>query len=173
VIGWLIRPATASDAGDLLAMIRALADYERLSHLVVADETALTQALFGDRPAAEVLIAREAVQDGESVGFALFFHTFSTFLGRRGLWLEDLFVYPRFRGRGLGRDLLTAVARVARERDCGRLEWAVLDWNAPAISFYEGMGATLMPEWRLARVTGEALHRFGTSTPRSDLNTDA
>lgn len=154
-------------------MIRALADYERLTHLVVADEAKLTQALFGERPAAEALIAREAVQNGESAGFALFFHTFSTFLGRRGLWLEDLFVYPRFRGRGLGRELLTAVAQVARDRDCGRFEWAVLDWNAPAIRFYEAMGATLMPEWRLARVTGEALPCFGTTMPRTSPNSDA
>ncbi|MCC6195970.1 MAG: GNAT family N-acetyltransferase [Burkholderiales bacterium] len=144
-----------------MAMIRALADYERLSHLVTADEAGLAQSLFGERPAAEAMIARETAQDGEAAGFAIFFHTFSTFLGRRGLWLEDLFVYPRFRGRGLGRELLTAVAQIARDRGCGRFEWAVLDWNEPAVAFYEGMGATLLPEWRLARVTGQALAGFG------------
>ncbi len=142
-------------------MIRGLAEYERLTHLVVASEASLADALFGTRPAAEALIAREGGKSRRAAGFALFFHTFSTFLGRRGLWLEDLFVYPPFRGRGLGKRLLGAVADVARERGCGRLEWAVLDWNAPAIAFYEGMGATLMPEWRLARVTGEALEGFG------------
>jgi len=159
--GWVVRSARREDVGDLLAMIRALADYERLAHLVVTDEARLTEALFGERPAAEALIAREAAQNGAAAGFALFFHTFSTFLGRRGLWLEDLFVYPASRGRGLGRKLLSEVAAIARRRECGRLEWAVLDWNQPAIAFYEGMGATLMPEWRLARVTGGALARFG------------
>jgi len=161
---WVVRSAEREDVADLLAMIRALADYERLSHLVVADEARLADALFGERPAAEALIAREAAQKGAPAGFALFFHTFSTFLGRRGLWLEDLFVYPAFRGRGLGRRLLSEVAAVARHRECGRLEWAVLDWNQPAIAFYEGMGARLMPEWRLARVTGDALGRFGIDT---------
>jgi GNAT superfamily N-acetyltransferase len=159
---WSITPATRGDVTDLAAMIRGLAQYERLSHLVVASEASLADALFGARPAAEALIAREAGKSGEAAGFALFFHTFSTFLGRRGLWLEDLFVYPHLRRQGLGKRLLAAVADVARERGCGRLEWAVLDWNAPAIAFYEGMGATLMPEWRLARVTGDSLERFGT-----------
>ena len=158
---WSIRTAETRDVADLMAMIRGLADYERLSHLVVADETALAAALFGERPAAEVLIAHEAREFGAVAGFALFFPTFSTFLGRRGLWLEDLFVYPQFRGRGLGRELLAAVAALARERQCGRFEWAVLDWNESAITFYERMGATLMREWRLARVTGDALERFG------------
>jgi GNAT superfamily N-acetyltransferase len=162
---WSIAAATRADTADLLAMIRGLAEYERLSHLMVADETSLVDALFGERPAAEALIAREGKETGKPAGFALFFHTFSTFLGRRGLWLEDLFVYPHFRGRGLGKELLTALAHVARERRCGRFEWAVLDWNAPAIAFYEGMGASLLPEWRLARVTGDALERFGTSRP--------
>jgi len=158
---WTIAPAAREDVGDLATMIRALAEYERLGHLVVSDETSLTDALFGERPAAEAMIAREGDKSGNAVGFALFFHTFSTFLGRRGLWLEDLFVYPQFRGRGIGKRLLSEVAQVARARGCGRFEWAVLDWNAPAISFYEGMGATLLPEWRLARVTGDALERFG------------
>ena len=110
--------------------------------------------MFGERPAASALIAW---LDGEPAGFALFFPTFSTFLAKRGLWLEDLFVRPESRGRGIGKALITAVADVAHAQGCGRFEWAVLDWNAPAIGFYEGLGATLMPEWRLARVTGAAL----------------
>ncbi len=159
--GFSIVPATPGDVPDLLAMIRALADYEKLSHLVVADEAAVGEALFGTHPAAEALIARELGKNGTAVGFALFFHTFSTFLGRRGLWLEDLFVYPTHRGKGLGRDFLATMAGIARDRQCGRFEWAVLDWNAPAIGFYEAMGATLLPDWRIARVTGAALARFG------------
>ena len=158
---WSIQPATPADVGDLLAMIRALAEYERLAHLVVADERMLAASLFGERPAAEAIIARDEAQIRQAAGFALFFHTFSTFLARPGLWLEDLFVYPRFRGRGLGRALIARVGHIARERGCGRLEWSVLDWNADAIAFYEGLGATLMNEWKLARVTGDALQRFG------------
>ena len=158
---WSIQPATPADVGDLLAMIRALAEYERLAHLVVADERMLAASLFGERPAAEAIIARDEAQIRQAAGFALFFHTFSTFLARPGLWLEDLFVYPRFRGRGLGRALIARVGDIARERGCGRLEWSVLDWNADAIAFYEGLGATLMNEWKLARVTGDALQRFG------------
>jgi GNAT superfamily N-acetyltransferase len=158
---WSIEPATAADTGDLFAMIRGLAEYERLTDLLVGTEEMLAASLFGDRPAAEAIIAREGSQSGEAAGFALFFHTFSTFLGRRGLWLEDLFVYPRFRGRGIGRALISRVGAIARERGCGRFEWAVLDWNTDAIAFYEKLGATLMPEWRVARVTGDALERFG------------
>ena len=160
-MSWSIRPATAADVGDLHAMIRSLAEYERLTHLLVADEEMLAASLFGERPAAEAIIAREGSQSGDAAGFALFFHTFSTFLGRPGLWLEDLFVYPRLRGRGIGSALISRVGEIARERKCGRFEWAVLDWNTDAIGFYEGLGATLMPEWRLARVTGAALQRFG------------
>ena len=159
---WRIALARRDDTGDLMAMIRGLAQYERLEHLVVADEASLAANLFGESPAAEALIAREVGKSGRAVGFALFFHTFSTFLGRRGLWLEDLFVDPAARGRGLGKRLIGEVAAIARSRNCGRFEWAVLDWNAPAIAFYESMGATLLPEWRLARVTGDALRRFGT-----------
>jgi GNAT superfamily N-acetyltransferase len=149
-----IAPATPADVDDIHALIAGLADYERLSHLCTGTRDDLAEALFGARPAAEVLVARDA---GEVAGFALFFPTFSTFLARRGLWLEDLFVKPAMRGRGIGRALLAALAAIACERRCGRLEWAVLDWNAPAIGFYEGLGATLMPDWRLARVTGDAL----------------
>ena len=145
-------------------MIRALAEYEKLAHLCVGTEQDLQDALFGRAPAAEVLIARVG---GEPAGFALFFHTFSTFLARRGLWLEDLFVYPGHRGAGIGRALLQALAAIARERRCGRFEWAVLDWNTPAIAFYERLGATVMPDWRIVRVTGDALDRLaGTSSMR-------
>ena len=158
---WSIQPATAADVGDLYAMIRGLAEYERLTHLLVGTEEMLAASLFGERPCAEAIIAREDGQSREAAGFALFFHTFSTFLARPGLWLEDLFVYPRFRGRGIGHALISRVGAIARERGCGRFEWAVLDWNTDAIAFYENLGATLMPEWRLARVTGDALQRFG------------
>jgi GNAT superfamily N-acetyltransferase len=149
-----IAPAQPSDVPAIAAMIRALADYEKLAHLCVGTERELRDALFGARPDAEVLIARVR---GAPAGFALFFHTFSTFLARRGLWLEDLFVYPEHRGIGLGKALLRAVARIAIERRCGRFEWAVLDWNTPAIRFYETLGATVMPDWRIVRVTGAAL----------------
>jgi GNAT superfamily N-acetyltransferase len=159
--GYSIVPATPRDIPDLLQMIRALAEYEKLSHLVVASEASVGKALFGVHPAAEALIAREVGKNGTASGFALFLHTFSTFLGRRGLWLEDLFVYPAHRGKGLGRDLMATLAGIARERDCGRFEWAVLDWNVPAIAFYEAMGATLLADWRIVRVTGDALARFG------------
>jgi GNAT superfamily N-acetyltransferase len=153
--------ATPPDVPDLMRMIRALAEYERLAHLVVADESMLSSALFGTHPVVEALIVRETTEPRAAAGFALFFHTFSTFLGRRGLWLEDLFVEPAHRGRGIGRRLLAELAALARARGCGRFEWSVLDWNAPAIGFYEQMGATLLPDWRIARVTGEALARFG------------
>jgi GNAT superfamily N-acetyltransferase len=155
-----IAAAAAADLDDVHALIRALAEYEKLTELCTGSRDDLREALFGPRPAAEVLVARV---DGAVAGFALFFPTFSTFLARRGLWLEDLFVVPAMRGRGVGRALLAAVAGVARERRCGRFEWAVLDWNAPAIGFYESLGATLMPEWRLARVTGEGIERIASS----------
>ncbi|HXU52474.1 MAG TPA: GNAT family N-acetyltransferase [Casimicrobiaceae bacterium] len=158
-----IAPATPADLPDIHALIRALAEYEKLAAICTGTREALGEALFGAHPAADVLVARV---DGAVAGFALFFPTFSTFLAQRGLWLEDLFVVPAMRGRGVGRALLAAVAGVARERRCGRLEWAVLDWNAPAIGFYEGLGATLMPEWRLARVTGERIARIAASSLR-------
>jgi hypothetical protein len=138
-------------------MIEALADYENLRHLCVATEDGLRQSLFGPRPAAEVLLGWEGPAP---VAFALFFHNFSTFLGRKGLYLEDLFVRPDFRGRGYGRAVLVQLARIAVERGCGRFEWAVLDWNAPAIGFYESLGATVMPDWRISRVTGPALEKL-------------
>ncbi|MEO8754914.1 MAG: GNAT family N-acetyltransferase [Casimicrobiaceae bacterium] len=159
------RPATRADVPALLQMIRGLAEYEKLAHLVVADEARLAAALFDRGATVEALIAREAGKSEAPAGFALFFHTFSTFLGQRGLWLEDLFVCEEFRGKGVGRQLLAELAAIARIRGCGRFEWAVLDWNTPAIRFYERMGATLLPDWRIARVTGDALDRFGRDEP--------
>ena len=138
-------------------MIRALADYEKLSHLVVATESLLERGLFGDGSRAEALVCRAG---GETVGMALYSHNFSTFLGRKGLYLEDLFVKPEHRGRGYGKALLLALARIAVERKCGRFEWMVLDWNTPSIRFYESLGAVGMQEWRLFRVTGEALEKL-------------
>jgi hypothetical protein len=155
-----VRPG---DVAALHAMIRALADYEKLAHLCTGTAAELAAALAGEPPACEALIAR---LDGEPVGFALYFHTFSTFLARRGLWLEDLFVLPSARGTGVGEALLRAVADVAVQRGCGRFEWSVLDWNAPAIRFYEGLGATVMPDWRIARVTGAAIGRLARGEPR-------
>jgi GNAT superfamily N-acetyltransferase len=149
-----IAAATAADIPPVLAMIRGLAEYERLAHLCVATEAQLSDALFGPNAGVEVAVAWEG---SETAGFALFFHNFSTFLGRRGLYLEDLFVWPQYRGRGYGRALLVHLARLAVERDCGRFEWAVLDWNESAIGFYRGLGATMLPDWRITRVAGEAL----------------
>jgi len=149
-----IRPATPADIGLIHGFIRALADYERLAHEVRADPEMLARHLFGPRPMAEVLIAQ---LDGAPVGFALFFHNFSTFEGRPGLYLEDLYVVPEARGHGAGKALLRALARLALERDCARLEWAVLDWNAPAIAFYRALGARPMDEWTVNRVDGAAL----------------
>jgi len=165
VPGFTIAPAQPEHLADLLPMIHALADYEKLSHLVVIDRAALQKALFDDNPIAEALVARESSENAFPVAFALFFQTFSTFLGRRGLWLEDLFVYPAYRGRGIGRALLCHLAGIARDRGCGRFEWAVLDWNAPALRFYEGLGATLMPDWRICRVVGPALDRLADAPP--------
>ena len=164
VPGCTLAPVAPLDVPDLLRLIKALAEYERLSHLVVADVAALEEALFGERPAVEALIVREDDENRSAIAFALYFTNFSTFLGRRGLWLEDLFVLPAHRGRGIGKLLLAALAATARARNCGRFEWSVLDWNAPAIGFYERMGATVLPEWRIVRVTGEALEKFGTAS---------
>jgi len=152
-----IRPATVADVHLVLAFIRELAEYERLSHLVVADEATLRASLFGARPAAEALLA---FGGGVPVGFAVFFHNFSTFLGVKGLWLEDLFVRPEHRKRGYGKALLMALARIAHERGCGRFEWAALDWNTPAWDFYKGFGAVPQEDWTMFRVTGEALERM-------------
>lgn len=163
--GIAIRPAVPADAGLILAFIRELGEYERLSHEVVADEAGLAAQLFGERPRAEVLIAEV---DGAAAGFALFFHNFSTFVGKPGLYLEDLFVRPAFRGHGLGKRLMVRLARIAIERDCGRFEWSVLDWNTPAIDFYRSLGATGMDEWTVQRVSGNALRALAEGDSRDD-----
>lgn len=150
-----IRPATGDDVPLIRQLIAELAEYERLADAAVATDDGLRDQLFGAMPAAEVLIGEV---DGEAAGFALFFHNFSTFLGKRGLYLEDLFVRPAFRGSGLGRHLMASLARIAVQRDCGRFEWSVLDWNAPAIGFYRTLGAVGMDEWTVQRLEGEALH---------------
>jgi GNAT superfamily N-acetyltransferase len=150
----VIRSATQEDVPVIAELIRGLARFEKLESEVVMTEELLAAGLFGKHPYAEVLLAEE---DGLPVGFALFFHNFSTFLGRPGIYLEDLFVLPDQRGGGIGRMLLTRLARIAVERGCGRLEWAVLDWNRDAISFYEGLGARPNSEWTVYRLTGEAL----------------
>jgi GNAT superfamily N-acetyltransferase len=151
-----IAPATERDVPLILTFIKKLAEYENLSHQVVATEDMLREALFGSRPAAEVLIA---YWDEEPAGFALFFHNFSTFLGRRGIYLEDLFVDPAQRGKGIGKALLIHLAKIAKERACGRLEWSVLDWNKPAIDFYKSLGAVPLEDWTQFRLTGEALEK--------------
>lgn len=156
-----IREAVPGDEALILRFIRGLAEYERLAHECIATEADLTRSLFGPRPEAEVLLA---YADGEPAGFALFFHSYSTFLARKGLYLEDLFVLPEQRGRGIGLALLRALARVAVERECGRLEWSVLDWNESAIGFYEKLGARAMDEWTVYRLTDDALRRLAVST---------
>jgi GNAT superfamily N-acetyltransferase len=156
-----LRFAAEADTSLILELIKGLAEYEKLSHEVVADEVSLQATLFGERPAAEVIIAEYQAQPA---GFALFFHNYSTFLGKPGIYLEDLFVKPTFRGRGIGKELLMCLARIAVERDCGRFEWSVLDWNEPAIRFYKSLGGQLMAEWQIFRVTGEALMRLAQTT---------
>ena len=149
-----VRPATAADISLIGQFIRDLAEYEKLAHVVRFDEAGMGQKLFGPRPYAEVLIGEI---DGMAQGFALFFHNFSTFEGRPGIYLEDLFVRPEARGSGLGKALLGKLAALAVERDCARLEWSVLDWNTPAIDFYKALGAKPMDEWTVYRVDGDAL----------------
>ncbi len=152
-----LRSATEHDLGTILMFIRALGKYERLEHQVVATEALLRAHLFGPRPMAEVVLAE---RDGTPVGFALFFSNFSTFLGRPGLYLEDLYVHEHERGRGVGRRLLEYLAALAIDRGWGRMEWAVLDWNESAIGFYRRLGATLLEDWRICRLTGEALKQL-------------
>jgi GNAT superfamily N-acetyltransferase len=153
-----LRVATPDDLATILMFIRALAHYEKLEDQVVATEDLLREHLFGARPMAEVVLAE---RNGEPVGFALFFPNFSTFLGRPGLYLEDLYVHEHERGRGVGRRLLQHLARLAIDRGWGRMEWAVLDWNEPAKGFYRRLGATLLNDWRICRLTGEALEDVG------------
>jgi len=153
-----LRGAEPRDVGVIVQLIHELAEFEQLAHLVRATPEKLHPQLFGARPAAEAIVAERA---GEVIAFALFFTNFSTFLAQPGLYLEDLFVRPAHRGAGVGRALLARLAALAVERGCGRFEWSVLDWNVDAIRFYEGMGATVMPEWRICRVTGDALRSLG------------
>ncbi|MFC2098110.1 GNAT family N-acetyltransferase [Bacteroidota bacterium] len=152
--GFIIRRAEEKDAPLILWFIKGLAVYEKLSHEVVASEDLIRKHLFGKDPKAEVVIGE---YHSEPVGFALFFHNFSTFVGKPGIYLEDLFVVPEMRGKGFGKTLLQFLARLTVERDCGRLEWAVLDWNEPSIKFYESIGARIMKEWLINRLDGEEL----------------
>ncbi|MDR2017076.1 MAG: GNAT family N-acetyltransferase [Burkholderiales bacterium] len=152
-----IAPATPQDIPELVTMLRALAEYEKLRDQCISTESDFQRALFGPEREAEALIAR--VGD-KAAGYALFCYNFSTFLARRGLWLEDLFVYPQYRGLGIGKAMLIRLARTAHELGYGRFEWAVLDWNTPAIEFYKAMGATVMDDWRIVRVTGDALKQL-------------
>jgi len=154
-----IVPAHENDVPVILQMIKGLAEYEQLSHEVVATEESLRASLFGAKPAAEVVLA---YSDRMPVGFALYFHNYSTFLGRSGLYLEDLFVVPGWRARGVGRKLLGHLASIAVERGCGRMEWAVLDWNESALGFYRRLGARVLDDWRICRLSGEALSRVAT-----------
>lgn len=152
-----MRPATLADLPVVVELIRELADFEKLAHLVVVTPASLAPHLFGARPAAEAVVGEV---EGKVVAFALFFTNFSTFLGRPGLYLEDLYVQPAHRGTGLGKALLQHLGALAVARGCGRFEWSVLDWNENAISFYESMGATVLPDWRICRVTGDALQAY-------------
>jgi GNAT superfamily N-acetyltransferase len=154
VTNFSIRPAQPSDVAHIHSMIVELAVFEKLEHLVVATEALLHEGLFGSKPSCEAIIGEE---NGEVVTFALFFHNFSTFLTRKGLYLEDLYVRQAYRGKGYGTKMLRKLAQLAVERNCGRFEWSVLDWNEPAINLYKAMGADVMPEWRICRVTGPAL----------------
>lgn len=160
--GFVIRTATPDDCGQILQFVRALAEYEKLLHKVVATEEILQKHLFGDHPTAEVIIGEA---DGSPVGFALFFQNFSTFLGQPGIYLEDLFVSPAQRGKGYGKALLACLAQIAIDRQCGRLEWSVLDWNTPAIEFYQSLGAETMDGWKVNRLSGDHLTAVADAFP--------
>ncbi|MDF8333534.1 GNAT family N-acetyltransferase [Novosphingobium cyanobacteriorum] len=162
-----IRTATREDLPLIAELIRALAEYEKLAHEVRFSEDVLGQKLFGTRPYAEVIIGEV---HGVAQGFALFFHNFSTFEGKPGIYLEDLFVKPEARGAGLGKALLARLAALAVERDCARLEWSVLDWNEPAIGFYKSLGARIMDEWTVMRVDGAALEQLGAEAGKTAQN---
>ena len=155
-----VRPVSPDDLPELLAMIRELAEFERLTHLVTATEADYHESLFGEVPAAEALLAEE---NGLPVGYAVYFSTFSTFVGRAGIWLEDLYVRPAHRGKGYGKALLKAVGAIAHERGAGRYEWTVLDWNQHAIDLYERAGGEILPEWRIVRMGGDRLRAFAES----------
>ena len=156
----IVRSATPADVSILFELIKALAEYEKLSHAVTGSAKMLKDHLFGERPLAETIVAE---YKNETVGFALFFHNYSTFLTKPGIYLEDLFVLPEYRGRGIGKKLITHFAQLAVERNCGRLEWSVLDWNSPAIAFYKDIGADILDEWRICRVTGDSLSTLASS----------
>lgn len=162
IAGLQLRLATAADVPQILKFIQALADYEKLADQVVATEQKLQQTLFGDKAFAEVVLAEF---QGQPAGFALFFHNYSTFLAKPGLYLEDLFVDPSLRGKGIGKALITYLATLAVVRDCGRLEWSVLDWNQPAIDFYQSLGAVMLHDWRINRVTGDTLMKMAAQFP--------
>lgn len=161
----ILRPARLGDVPVLFELIKALAEYEQLSHAVTGNTASLEEHLFGERPYVEAILAesrwansaKNDTNDTKAVGFALFFHNYSTFLTKPGIYLEDLFVLPEYRGEGIGKRLVSYVAQLATERNCGRLEWSVLDWNEPAIAFYKRIGASILEEWRICRVTGESL----------------
>ena len=154
----ILRFAEPADCDVLFKLIKELAEYEKLSHAVTGDAVALKEHLFGSPKYVEAILAEYT---GQAVGFALFFHNYSTFLTKPGIYLEDLFVLPEYRQQGIGRELITKVAEIAVERGCGRLEWSVLDWNEPAIAFYRRMGASILDDWRICRVTDEALIKLG------------
>ena len=159
----ILRPAEPVDVPVLFRLIQALAEYEKLSHAVTGNADALSEHLFGDRPYAEAILAEYA---GQAVGFALFFHNYSTFLTQPGIYLEDLFVLPEYRRQSIGKAILSYLATLAVKRGCGRLEWSVLDWNEPAIAFYRRMGASILEDWRICRVTGESLCQLaGEASP--------
>ncbi|AKM29941.1 GNAT family N-acetyltransferase [Pandoraea faecigallinarum] len=155
-----LRAATADDVAAIHGLMRELAVFEKLLDIFEATPESVHEALFGSAPAAECLMAE---WEGKPVGYALYFHNFSTFLGRRGLYLEDVYVQPAMRGRGVGQKLLRRLARIAIERNCARFEWTVLDWNQPAIDFYTSQGATVLPDWRVVRMTGNALTQFANA----------
>ena len=163
-----IRPAVATDAATIFDLVKQLSVYEKLEHMVSGNESMLREALFGTKPSCECVIAEE---EGTPIGFALFFTTFSTFLCKPGLYLEDLFVIPAARGRGYGKALLVYLAAQAQSRNCGRFEWRVLDWNTPSIEFYKSLGAAIMPEWHLARMTEVEIARLTQLQPGSDVTT--
>ncbi|HZZ14214.1 MAG TPA: GNAT family N-acetyltransferase [Paraburkholderia sp.] len=156
-----IRAATPADTRAIFALTYELAEFEQLTHVFTATEDGLHDALFGARPSIEALVAED---QGSLVGYAMFFHNYSSFVGKRGLYLEDVYVQPSQRGGGLGTALLARLAAIAVERQCGRFEWTVLDWNRPAIGFYEKMGATILPDWRVVRLTGDALNQLAATS---------
>jgi GNAT superfamily N-acetyltransferase len=153
-----IRPAEERDVAAIFDLIRGLAEYEKLSDRVTGNAELLRSHLFGDRPYADAIVAE---LDNQAIGFALFFHNYSTFLTQPGLYLEDVFVRPEYRRQGVGKALISTVAKIAVDRGCGRLEWSVLEWNQNAIEFYQSLGATVLPDWKICRLTGETLTKFG------------